>query len=164
MIIRKHRLDKGWSQETLAEVAGLSVRTIQRIERGGSASLDSMGALAAAFDVSISDLSMEADMYSQNTLDPAEEQALAHVRDIKGFYQHAIWYGVSNVMLVAVNLIWYPEEFWALWCLLGWGFGLASHGLAVFEFFSLFSPQWEKAQVQKVLDRKGSNAQEPKSS
>ena len=34
MIVRKLRLQRGWSQEQLAEMSGLSTRTIQRIERG----------------------------------------------------------------------------------------------------------------------------------
>ena len=153
MIVRKLRIDRGWSQETLAEVAGLSVRTVQRIERGGKASLDSMGALAAAFDVSISDLSTEAEMYQTNAIEPKEEAALEHVRDIKGFYQHAIWYAVVNIILIGANLIFYPQVYWAIWCLLGWGLGLASHGFAVFEIFSLFGPDWEKRQVAKLLEK-----------
>lgn len=32
MIVRKLRLQRGWSQEQLATLTGLSVRTIQRIE------------------------------------------------------------------------------------------------------------------------------------
>lgn len=151
MIVRKHRIDRGWSQETLAELSGLSVRTIQRVERGGRASLDSMTALANAFDVSINDLSTETEMYQQNAIDPREEQVLEHVRDIKGFYQHAIWYGVTNLILAVANLIWFPGQFWVLWCLLGWGLGLASHGLAVFEVFTLFDADWEKRQVAKRL-------------
>ena len=151
MIVRKYRIDRGWSQETLAELSGLSVRTIQRVERGGRASLDSMTALANAFDVSINDLSTETEMYQQNAIDPREEQVLEHVRDIKGFYQHAIWYGVTNLILAVANLIWFPGQFWVLWCLLGWGLGLASHGLAVFEVFTLFDADWEKRQVAKRL-------------
>ncbi|CAM4169684.1 XRE family transcriptional regulator [Vibrio agarivorans] len=34
MIIRKLRLKRGWTQEQLAELSGLSIRTVQRIERG----------------------------------------------------------------------------------------------------------------------------------
>ena len=151
MIVRKYRIDRGWSQETLAELSGLSVRTIQRVERGGRASLDSMTALANAFDVSINDLSTETEMYQQNAIDPREEQVLEHVRDIKGFYQHAICYGVTNLILAVANLIWFPGQFWVLWCLLGWGLGLASHGLAVFEVFTLFDADWEKRQVAKRL-------------
>ena len=36
LLIQKLRLQRGWSQEQLAELTGLSVRTIQRIERGPS--------------------------------------------------------------------------------------------------------------------------------
>jgi len=153
MLIRKHRIDRGWSQETLAELSGLSVRTIQRVERGGRASLDSITALAGAFDVSISELSTEAEMYQQNAIEPREEEILAQVRDIKGFYQHALSYALVNVVLAVANVIWYPGHFWALWCILGWGIGLASHGLAVFEVFTFFDADWEKRQVEKRLGK-----------
>ena len=43
----------GWSQEDLAAAAGLSTRTIQRVETEGNGSLDSAKAIAAAFDVSL---------------------------------------------------------------------------------------------------------------
>ncbi|WP_435275249.1 helix-turn-helix domain-containing protein [Psychrobium sp. nBUS_13] len=43
------RLARCWSQEQLAEAAGLSVRTIQRIEKGGSGSLETMKSLSAVF-------------------------------------------------------------------------------------------------------------------
>ncbi len=54
MIVRKLRLKKGWSQEQLAQISGLNVRTIQRIERGHSASLESKKSLAAVFEVQLS--------------------------------------------------------------------------------------------------------------
>jgi DNA-binding XRE family transcriptional regulator len=34
MIVQKLRIQRGWSQEQLAELTGLRARTIQRIERG----------------------------------------------------------------------------------------------------------------------------------
>ncbi len=42
MLVQKLRLQRGWSQEQLATVSGLSVRTIPRIERGQSASLETL--------------------------------------------------------------------------------------------------------------------------
>ncbi|WP_296082988.1 helix-turn-helix transcriptional regulator [uncultured Agrobacterium sp.] len=42
MLVQKLRLQRGWSQEQLATVSGFSVRTIQRIERGQSASLETL--------------------------------------------------------------------------------------------------------------------------
>ncbi|HCR94038.1 MAG: transcriptional regulator [Oceanicaulis sp.] len=50
--LRALRLDKGWSQEQLAAISGLSERTIQRAERGDTPSLETVGALAASFDLS----------------------------------------------------------------------------------------------------------------
>ena len=54
MIVRKFRLDNGWTQEQLAEITQLSVRTIQRMERGRKSSLESLQARAAAFDTDVS--------------------------------------------------------------------------------------------------------------
>lgn len=48
--IRMFREMRQWSQEQLAEISGLNVRTIQRVEQGLSASLDTRRALASAFE------------------------------------------------------------------------------------------------------------------
>ena len=56
MLIQKLRLQRGWSQEQLAELSGLSVRTIQRLERGQTASVESLKALGAAFEIDFSHL------------------------------------------------------------------------------------------------------------
>ncbi len=48
--IRQFRQLRHWSQEQLAEISGLNVRTVQRVEQGDSASFDTRRALARAFD------------------------------------------------------------------------------------------------------------------
>jgi transcriptional regulator with XRE-family HTH domain len=53
------RSEKGWSQERLAELSGLSLRTIQRIEGCNAISAESMTALARAFDLSLDALEKE---------------------------------------------------------------------------------------------------------
>ena len=45
------RLQHGWSQQHLASITDISVRTIQRIEKDGDCSLESKMALASAFGV-----------------------------------------------------------------------------------------------------------------
>jgi len=50
---------RSWSQEELATAAGLNLRTVQRIESDGVASLQSRKALAAAFDVEVHELEMQ---------------------------------------------------------------------------------------------------------
>ena len=49
--IKLFREMRQWSQEQLAAISGLSVRTIQRVEQGLSASLDTRRALASAFEL-----------------------------------------------------------------------------------------------------------------
>ncbi len=55
-MIKKLRERKNWSQEQLATMSGLSVRTIQRIESGNKASIESLKSLASVFEVDISKL------------------------------------------------------------------------------------------------------------
>lgn len=61
MLLNKHRLiterqQRAWSQSQLAEASAVSLRTIQRIEKNGKASLESSKAIAAVFDLKITDL------------------------------------------------------------------------------------------------------------
>ena len=57
-LIKKLRTGKCWSQEHLALVSGLSLRTIQRIEKEGGCSIDSQKALAVVFELDAIQLSM----------------------------------------------------------------------------------------------------------
>lgn len=54
--IRELRLARAWSQEQLAELCSLNVRTIQRIENGEQASLETLSAIAAVMDLKVSEL------------------------------------------------------------------------------------------------------------
>jgi transcriptional regulator with XRE-family HTH domain len=54
--IRLERERRAWSQEHLAEVAGLSLRTIQRVETSGSASFETARALAAVLELDVAAL------------------------------------------------------------------------------------------------------------
>jgi len=61
MQIDSHRIkllreQRAWSQSHLAEVADLSLRTIQRIEKHGVASYESARALAAIFELTLADI------------------------------------------------------------------------------------------------------------
>lgn len=49
--IKLFREVRHWSQDQLAAVSGLNVRTIQRVEQGEAASFDTKRALARAFDL-----------------------------------------------------------------------------------------------------------------
>lgn len=153
MLIRKLRIERGWSQETLAEFSDLSVRTIQRVERGGNASLETLCALASVFEVDIATIASEKSMYKENDLPDEERRAVEYARDIKGFYSHLVLYLICVTAMVAENLYAQPDNLWFVWPTLGWGAGVISHGLAAFEKLSFFDANWERRQIEKWLGR-----------
>ncbi len=55
-LIRKLRQERLWSQQQLAEACDLGLRTVQRLERDGSASLESVRALASVFELPPEDI------------------------------------------------------------------------------------------------------------
>ena len=59
MILKELRISHHLSQEQLAQMSGLNVRTIQRIESGHNASFESLKCLAAALDVDASTLNQQ---------------------------------------------------------------------------------------------------------
>lgn len=59
--IRDLRLQHGWTQQQLADICDLSLRTIQRVELHGIASLETCKALAGAFDIERSKLELPAE-------------------------------------------------------------------------------------------------------
>lgn len=155
MIVQQYRLERGWSQEQLAEISGLNVRTIQRIESGQPARLETYKALGAAFDVDFTLLQENA--VSEIARDPERIDialAFARVRKIRGFYGHAMSYVLVNSGLVLLNLLATPHEFWAIFPIIGWGIGLLSHGLRAFDLVPWFGAEWERREVEKRLGRK----------
>jgi transcriptional regulator with XRE-family HTH domain len=154
MIVRKLRLQRGWSQEQLAQFSGLSVRTIQRIERGKTAGLESLKSLAAVFEVTIQDLQQETTMDTNTNLSDKEIEVIEHVKDIKDFYSHLINYGIVVGGFFILNLLTSPDYIWAWWIAMGWGIGVVSHALSVYEITSFFGAEWEKKQIEKRLNKK----------
>jgi transcriptional regulator with XRE-family HTH domain len=58
-LVRQEREKRAWSQEHLAQVTGLALRTIQRIESTGSASYESANAIAAVFVLPVATLRID---------------------------------------------------------------------------------------------------------
>lgn len=153
--VQQMRLERGWSQQQLADIAGLNVRTIQRIERGQSASLESFKALGAAFNVDFARLQEDAVREIVSTPEQIEVAlAFSQVRAIQRFWHGVLSYVVVMSFLVAVNLITSPRYLWVIWPALGWGLGLVMRGLRIFRILPWFGPEWERREVEKRLGRK----------
>ena len=67
MILKQLRIGRHLSQEQLAQMSGLNVRTIQRVESGHNASVETLKCLASALEVDIETLNQEAYTMDRNT-------------------------------------------------------------------------------------------------
>lgn len=54
--IKHERATKAWSQQHLADACAVSLRTIQRVENNGTASLETVKALASCFELDVKEL------------------------------------------------------------------------------------------------------------
>jgi len=54
--VRKARVERGWTQQQLAEIADLSLRTVQRVENQSAASNETISSLCAVLELERQDL------------------------------------------------------------------------------------------------------------
>ena len=80
-LVKKLRKQESWSQDQLAAIAGISLRTVQRVEKEGSCSLESRKALASVFKINATELELDSE---------AIEVAANHERGRKYGYAAAI--------------------------------------------------------------------------
>lgn len=93
--LRREREQRAWTQSHLAEVADLSMRTVQRIERTGDASMESASALASALNLELAVL-MEIPVV-RNGLAPAKPR-------------RSNWWGVIGLLgSVVIALGWWSS-------------------------------------------------------
>ena len=102
MRVRELRLARGLSQAQLAEMSGLSVRTIQRIERGANPGLESMRLLAAALDVELAELGVvAAEPVEPMSFVEAVSYCLRHFAEFRGVAgKPEFWWFTLAVVLV----------------------------------------------------------------
>lgn len=152
MIVKKLRLQRGWSQEHLAQLTDVSVRTIQRIERGNKPGLETIKSLAAVFEVDISTFDSGDNRMNDQQLKADEVQAMQYVKGVIEFYSHLLMY----VVFASVFLLNGGSHIEGIqWPFLGWALGLTMHGLWSHDAFNWITPpQWELRLVEKRLGRK----------
>jgi Predicted membrane protein len=101
--LRALRTARHWSQEQLATLSGLNLRTIQRLESGGKASVESVRALAAVFEVPAESLLAGRPAPGQPALGAIREGVLRGL-DFGGTTARAAfwWFALAVAMLLAV--------------------------------------------------------------
>ena len=84
-------------------------------------------------------------------------KAKKRVEEIKGFYGNLIAYIVVNTGFVVLNLITSPKHLWFFWPMIGWGIGLAFHGMKVFNYMPFLGKDWEERKIKEFMDKEKSN-------
>jgi hypothetical protein len=94
--------------------------------------------------------------------DQRRQDARLQVQQLRAFYVHVGVFAGSMVVIFLVNLVvnlaagiageW--SAWWSIWALLGWGLGVAVHGLVVWASRArILGSEWEDEQVDKILAR-----------
>ena len=122
--IKQLREARAWSQEHLAEVAGLSARTVQRIETEGNASPESRMALATALGVSVADLG-----YTPPPVAAATAAGPVAERPAIRWSGRWVVFSIVCLGLLLLDFSTHGTITWSKWPCLGWGLGLLLHSL-----------------------------------
>ncbi len=86
------------------------------------------------------------------------ERARNRVKEIKGFYIHALVYVLVNLFLILSTSIKYDSfetffqqnQFWGIGL---WGIGLFAHGLSVFLPNFILGKNWEEKKIRELMER-----------
>ncbi|UBQ02433.1 helix-turn-helix domain-containing protein [Curtobacterium sp. TXMA1] len=129
MRIATLRRERGWTQERLAETSGVAVRTVQRLEGGKEASLETLSAIARALEVPVRELFAQEDPAElepgvrglDERTEAAEAAAAAATmqqdardRFVAGFWSFStavgVVFGIVTVLLLVLH-VWSPLVF-----------------------------------------------------
>jgi len=129
--IKRWREERHWSQEHLAQLAGIGLRTLQRIENGQQASSETLKALANAFNVDVGALSLDPEIEASQIVRGRRAKVIRALR--LSFWIHAACYVVLAAIFVTINVG--LGTFVMKWPLLWVTIVVLGHGavLAVFE-------------------------------
>ncbi|MCB7136985.1 helix-turn-helix domain-containing protein [Cellulosimicrobium marinum] len=111
------RRSRGWTQERLAEASSVAVRTIQRLESGADASLESLSLIAGALDVPVSELFQEVArddfaasvqaLDERTRVEQANAQRAQRARVEQGYDQ--IFWAVGVVLFLAAVILYLTD-------------------------------------------------------
>jgi uncharacterized membrane protein YhaH (DUF805 family)/DNA-binding XRE family transcriptional regulator len=101
--LREMRVARQWSQEQLAKLSSLNLRTIQRLESGAKISTESLRALAAVFEVPAESLLLINPKPSQPAL-TAMREGILNGLEFSGTTPRADfwWFALAVTMLLAL--------------------------------------------------------------
>lgn len=92
-----------------------------------------------------------------NTQESNYLKAQKRVEDIKGFYGNLTSYIVVITGLAILNLVSSPGHLWFLYPAIGWGIGVAIHGMTVFNYMPFLGRDWEEKKIRELMEKEKSD-------
>jgi transcriptional regulator with XRE-family HTH domain len=158
------RLEKRWSQEELAQLSDLNVRTIQRVEKGESVGIETLKSLASVFEITTDEL---IDAIARGKQTPANEnevtsidqsqqrEARERVKSIKYFY--ALFAFLVGIFLLLMLPNYNGGENLGPLIVVFLSFCAIIAGYA-FIVFQPFGEKWEKEKISQLLSQQSENS------
>jgi len=87
----------------------------------------------------------------------SRERAKERVGQLKGFYIHLLIFIVINAVLILINILTSPGNWWFYWVTIFWGIGLAFQAVHVFGRKSVFSREWEENKIRQYIEEEESH-------
>ena len=126
--IRRWREERHWSQEHLADLAGIGLRTVQRIEKGEQTSGETLKALAAAFNVDVMALTVDARAKASEAYERGRAKDLAAL--MLSFWIHLGSWMLGMLIFAGIGLS-EGQLFFMAVPAIWWTVGLGGHALTV---------------------------------
>lgn len=79
------------------------------------------------------------------------QNAKKKAREIRSFYINLSLFCMLIPVIIGINLYFVPQFHWFWLSILGWGTGLAFHGLATFNFRPFVKSNWEERKIQQFI-------------
>jgi transcriptional regulator with XRE-family HTH domain len=169
MQVRTLRIQHNWSQEQLAHMSGLSVRTIQRIEKGDNIGLETLKSLAAVFEVNVSDLKEDRSMTPEVTISEVksnsdesiqqQKDVLEKAKSIKNLYLIIFCLSVIFILFIVPN--YNDGENLGPIVVVGISF-IAMVGYYAYSIFEPFGEEWEQNKAKEILKKQKNNNEDSK--
>jgi sensor histidine kinase YesM len=84
--------------------------------------------------------------------DKKYERAKERVENLKGFYIHFTIYLIMIPAFIYLNIR--STSFpWAIFPIIGWGFGVAGHAMEAFDYNPFLGKNWEERKIKELMDK-----------
>jgi transcriptional regulator with XRE-family HTH domain len=158
------RLERKWSQEELAQLSDLNVRTIQRVEKGENVGIETLRSLASVFEISTDELLDEIARGKQaqlkenevtSTAQSQQREAQERVKSIKYFYVLSAFLLGIFLLLMLPNYNGGENLGPLIVIFLSFCAIIAGYACAVFQ---PFGEKWEKEKISQILSQQSENS------